>query len=230
MVAAMPSAVRIASLPRGWRLLGWTSVALVAMVVGLSAVYGLDEAGIRVLIRATARTSFACFLLAFVASPLRRAWRSPASAWLLANRRYLGLSFAVSHALHLVAILALYHWSGRELFAGTSPLVTVVGGLGYILLAAMAATSFDRAVAWLGVRRWRLLHTIGMYYLWFVFAVSYGPRAIGAPAYLPAALLAAGALAMRLAYRPGRARSLANAPAGRSRDVAAPGAPPPRSA
>ena len=230
MVAAMSGAVRIASLPKGWRLLGWTSVALIAMVVGLRAVYGLDEAGIRVLIRATARTSFAFFLLAFVASPLRRVWRSPASAWLLANRRYLGLSFAVSHLLHLIAIFALYHWSGRELLAGTSPVVAVVGGLGYLLLAALAATSFDGAVALLGVRRWRLLHTIGMYYLWFVFAVSYVPRAIGAPTYLPAALLAAGVLAMRIAYRPGRARRPASVPAGRRRDVAAPGAPPPRSA
>jgi methionine sulfoxide reductase heme-binding subunit len=230
MVAAMASAMRIASLPKGWRLLGWTSVALVAMVVGLTAVYGLDEAGIRVLIRATARTSFAFSLLAFAASPLRRAWRSPGSAWLLANRRYLGLSFAVSHGLHLIAIFALYHWSGRELLAGTSPLVTVVGGLGYVLLAAMAATSFDGAVALLGVRRWRLLHSVGMYYLWFVFAVSYVPRAIRTPTYLPAALLAAGALAMRIAYRPGRVRRPASAPAGPRRDVAAPGAPPPRSA
>jgi hypothetical protein len=226
----MPSAVRIATLPKGWRLLGWATVALLAMVFALTAVYGLDEAGMRVLIRATARTSFAFFLAAFVASPLRRAWRSPTSAWVLANRRYLGLSFAVSHALHLGAIFALYHWSARELVAGTNPVVAVVGGFGYVLLALMAATSFDGAVAWLGVRRWRLLHTIGMYYLWFVFAVSYVPRALGASAYVPVAALAVAALSFRLVFRPGRARRAATATAGSRRGVVAPDAPPPRSA
>ncbi len=193
-------------LPGGWTLVAWSTVALLAMIGLLLGLEGVDEPGIRVVIRATARTSFALFLAAFVASALRRAWRSPTTAWLLANRRYLGLSFAVSHGLHLAAILALYHWSGRELVAGSGTIVTVLGGFGYLLLAAMAATSFDGAVLRLGVRRWRLLHTVGMYYLWFVFSVGYVPRALKSPAYAPLAALAVGALVIRLAYRPGRVR------------------------
>jgi len=39
-----------------------------------------------------------------VASSLRRLWPTPASAWLLRNRRWLGLSFATAQATHLVAI------------------------------------------------------------------------------------------------------------------------------
>ena len=96
----------IAGVPSGWPVVGWAALALVIMTGALLTVWGTEEAGIRVLIRATARTSFTLFILAFVASALRRAWRSRVSAWLLANRRYLGVSFAVSHLLHLAAIFA----------------------------------------------------------------------------------------------------------------------------
>jgi hypothetical protein len=30
----------------------------------------------------------------------------------------------------------------------------------------------------MGHRRWKLLHKTGMYYLWFIFAISYAPRAL----------------------------------------------------
>jgi methionine sulfoxide reductase heme-binding subunit len=194
------------TLPNGWPVVGWASLAILAMVGVLLATYGADEAGIRVVIRATARSSFGFFLAAFVASALRRAWHSSATAWVLANRRYLGVSFAVSHFVHLLAIFALYHWSAREFLVGTGATVTALGGLGYVFVFAMAATSFDRSAAWLGRRRWRILHTTGMYYLWFIFTVSYVPRAATSPTYAPLALLALGALAFRLTYRPERTR------------------------
>jgi methionine sulfoxide reductase heme-binding subunit len=202
----MRGPTRISTLPNGWPLVGWATLAVITMVGVLLTAYGTDEAGIRVAIRATARSSYGFFLAAFVASSLRRAWRSPASAWVLANRRYLGVSFAVSHFVHLLAIFALYHWSMREFLVGTGVTVTVLGGLGYVFVLAMAATSFDRSAAWLAPRRWRLLHTTGMYYLWFIFTVSYVSRAVTSPAYAPFALLALGTLGLRLAYRPGRAR------------------------
>ena len=53
---------------------------------------------------------------------------------------------------------------------------SIGGGMAYVFLAAMTATSFDRSAAWLGPRRWRLLHKTGMYYCWYIFFVSYLPR------------------------------------------------------
>ena len=91
---------------RGWRLVGVAAATVVLMVVVLVAQFGAAEPGIRVVIRATARTSFVLFMLAFVASALRRAWRNDATAWLLANRRYVGVSFGISHVIHLLAIFA----------------------------------------------------------------------------------------------------------------------------
>jgi len=78
------------------------------MVGALLAATGWTEPGVRLVIRATARTSVALFLAAFLASTLRRRWPGPATSWLLQNRRYVGLGFAVSHLLHLLAILELY--------------------------------------------------------------------------------------------------------------------------
>jgi hypothetical protein len=42
--------------------------------------------------------------MAFVAAPLHRLWRTDLSQWLVQNRRFLGLSMAVSHGFHGVTI------------------------------------------------------------------------------------------------------------------------------
>ncbi len=194
------------SLTRGWPLVAVAGSALVLMILALLAGFGTDELGIRVVIRATARTSFVLFMLAFVASALRRAWPNDATVWLLANRRYVGVSFAVSHVLHLLAIVALYDWSVRRFAVEAGAAAILLGGLGYVFVFAMAATSFDRTAAWLGRRRWRRLHTAGAYYLWTIFTISYVPRAVmESPAYVPFAVVALATLALRIAYRPRRA-------------------------
>ena len=45
-----------------------------------------------------------------------------------------------------------------------------------LFIAAMTATSFNRTVAWLGARRWRLLNLVGGWYVWVSFAVAVGKR------------------------------------------------------
>ena len=180
----------------GGRLVAACALALVAMVALVLALEGSGEAGIRAVIRWTARSSLALFLATFVASSLRRLWRAPASAWLLRNRRALGLSFAVSHALHLAGILALAAWVPTATFV---PATVVGGGIGYAFIAAMAATSSDAAVRRLGARRWRLLHRTGSWVLFAIFAQSYLPRSFANPAYAPLGLAVAAALALRLA-------------------------------
>src|SRR4030095_1698456 len=161
--------------PRGalevWPLVGWAALLLGAMTALVLAALGTEEEGLRALIRTTARSSLALFLPAFSASSRRRLWRSDLSAWLLRNRRQIGVSFAVSHAVHLAAILALAARFPATFQPGA---VTVVGGgLGYVFVAAMAATSSDAAVRRLGARRWKLLHRIGLWWLFVIFASSY---------------------------------------------------------
>ncbi|MBX3027260.1 hypothetical protein KF840_20375 [bacterium] len=189
-----------ASFRRGWPL---TLTATVLTATVCSFAYTLLGGGLEgwhAVVRTSAKTSLLFFLAAFVASSLRPLWRTPFTAWLLANRRYVGVSFATSHAIHLVGILMVVALS-PDFSRGATTLI--FGGLGYVLLFAMAATSFDGAVAWLGRRRWQLLHRTGMYYLWLIFAISYLPRALVESAWyaIPAGALLA-ALALRFAvYR-----------------------------
>ena len=102
------------------------------------------------------------FLLAFTASALWQFWPNAWTRWQRQNRRYLGVSFAVSHAIHLAAILMLGQVAPAEL-AREADIVTVIfGGLAYLFIAAMTLTSFDRTAAAIGPRAWKILHTVGL--------------------------------------------------------------------
>jgi len=181
----------------GWRLFGLMAVLLTALFAGAFAGFGTDEAGLRALVRLTARASFLVFVPVYVAAPLRRLWPAPASRWLVRNRRHLGLSFAWAHGLHALAIgmLALLLGDAFEV----DPATLVVGGFAYALLAGMALTSFDRTARWLGPRRWRILHRTGLHTLWFVFAFDWTLGAATSPSYLPFAALVWGAAILRFA-------------------------------
>src|SRR5262249_34077157 len=120
-----------------------------------------------------------------------------ATRWLLANRRYLGLSFAASHFLHLAAIVALVRRYPASFWSDTDPSAVAVGGIGYVFVAAMAPRSNDASVAWLGARRWHLLHLVGAYWIWQIFLITY---ALGSP-QAPLKLIPVGLLLLVLAMR-----------------------------
>lgn len=189
-----------ASFRRGWPLTLTATVVTATLCSFAFTAMGGELAGWRSVVRTSAKTSLLFFLAAFVASSARAFWRTPLTAWLLANRRYIGLSFASSHTIHLLGILMVARLSPDF---SVDPATAILAGFGYALLYAMAATSFDGAVAWLGRRRWQRLHKFGMYYLWAIFAISYLPRALLESAwYWPTVVLLVGALALRIAvYR-----------------------------
>lgn len=91
------------TLPSGWKLfaaLAGLTLAMTAIVLASQP----DPDGLRSAIRATARSSFALFLLAFLASSLVTLLPGTASRRILQERRYLGLAFAFSHTVHGVLI------------------------------------------------------------------------------------------------------------------------------
>ncbi len=184
---------------RGPRLVAVLSALLVAMSAAVVLAFGANEEGVRAWIRATARSSVALFLLVFVARPLRQLWRAPASAWLMKNRRHLGVSFAVSHFLHMCGLFWFAFGYPASYQAEVDPVTVVGGGFGFVLAYAMAATSTDGMVRRLGVARWRLLHRIGLWTLWVLFLFTFG----GAAAVKPTAiyLTATGALLAALGVR-----------------------------
>jgi DMSO/TMAO reductase YedYZ heme-binding membrane subunit len=189
----------------GPRLVLAATLVLLVLFAGTIAVYGSDEAGLRTLVRATARASFLIFIAAYAASAARRLFPSPATRWLLRNRRYLGLSFAVAHLLHLDAIWLLSLLLGQAFAVDLATLV--FGGIAYGFVFAMALTSNDRAVAWLGPRRWNTLHRVGIHWIWAVFSFDWLVLALfESPTYAPIAVLALAGLGLRIAARRARAR------------------------
>lgn len=177
-----------------------SAVALVAAVVVAQAVLGAAAAdeGWQLAARHTARLAFFAFLPVYVASAWHRLAPGPLSRWLMQNRRSLGLAFAAAHTVHLAALVAFNTIAGQRPDAAT----LVVGGGAYAMLFAMVATSSDAAVRRLGARRWKQLHAVGIHWLWFVFAFSYGGRvAEGQLAFVPLLGLALAALGLRIAAR-----------------------------
>jgi hypothetical protein len=180
---------------QGWRIVGFSMLTVGTIVGVIWLFHGIDEQGMRMAIRATARTSTILFLSAFVASSLRKLWSTPLSAWLLKNRRYLGISMAVSHTYHAIALFGLW-----IVTAGAAPQLGFLGTFGYILLIAMTVTSFKRPAAWLGKRGWKILHTTGMHFFWLGLLFEYSsnlPKSI--LIYSPFTILLVLAMMLRLA-------------------------------
>ena len=176
-------------------------ISLLVALVLVGCAYGLvgwNEDGVRVVVRWTAKIGVVFFAAAFSAGPLRSLWPNPATRWLLVNRRGMGLAFAVVHTLHLLALIALGTLS-RPFVEGLDAITLLGGGLAYAFMYAMVATSNDASVRRLGMRRWKRLHTVGGWYIWFIFAQSYLPRAAGQAEYVPFALLLAVVAALRCA-------------------------------
>jgi sulfoxide reductase heme-binding subunit YedZ len=192
--ATLPGLARppAASIGSPWRLWRWGMALLCAMCV-LILWRMPDVDGVQTAVRATARTSMACFLVAFTASALHRLWPGAFTQGLLRHRRQWGLLFAGSHALHAAGIVALAGLADAALFAQLTPLPSrVLGGLGYACLLAMTLTSSDAAVRWMGRTRWQRLHHWGGHLIWLVFVMSCLKRIPLSAVYaLPAAVLLA---------------------------------------
>ncbi|MCW1246348.1 hypothetical protein OC610_18175 [Pseudomonas sp. SAICEU22] len=169
----MPNAT---ATPPAFRYQGWSLFNLLAALVLLMTVLvvvinpDLTE-GVRSAIRATARSSFALFLLAFTASAFAVLVPSPLSKSLVRERRFIGLAFAFSHLVHAVLI----YWYGQlntEFWPGRTTLGNIPGTVGYVFVLLLALTSFKSTTRLIGATAWKRLHTTGMWVLAAIFAYS----------------------------------------------------------
>ena len=167
----------------GWRLFAVLALTLVALSLWISGMRHFEADGVRLVIRFTARTSLLFFCLAFGAAALARLWPNAWTRWQRRNRRYLGVTFAASHAIHAIAIVCFAVMDPPGYAGATSTASYVFGGIGYAFIIAMTATSFDRTAAAIGARAWRMLHLMGGYYLLLQFMVSFGKRIPDMPLY-----------------------------------------------
>ena len=132
---------------------------------------GLTEDAIRQMIRVTAASSMVLFCLAFSASSLNYLLSSGLAQPLMRARRQLGLSFALSHAGHLLAIIGLVEVAFEGNYAELGDIVG--GSLIYLFIFAMAITSNNASVQRLGAKNWTRLHKTGGYLIWLGLFSSY---------------------------------------------------------
>jgi sulfoxide reductase heme-binding subunit YedZ len=195
------------SLLEGWPLVGVMAVAVAAatlvaivsvvLVTGGAGNFGSEAA--RAAIRMTARTSLALFSFAYAAAALVRFWPNGFTHWVRRNRRQLGVSFAVSHGIHALAIASLSVLAPDEFRNEVRLSMLIPGGIGYLFIAAMAATSFDRTAAAIGPRAWHWLHGFGAFYIWVGFMNGFGSRAPARPSYWIFIAILVAVMGLRLA-------------------------------
>lgn len=126
----------------GWRLFAVLAVAVLCMTALVLALQAQPVEGLRSAIRATARSSFALFLAAFLASSLATLVPGPGTRALLRERRYLGLAFAFSHAVHALLILAYWKLFPETFWSGRSVAANIPGSIGYLFILLLTLTSF----------------------------------------------------------------------------------------
>jgi DMSO/TMAO reductase YedYZ heme-binding membrane subunit len=186
------------SLLEGWPLVGVLAVAVTAVALAAAGSGNFESEGARAAIRATARTSLVLFCLAYAAAALVRFWPNAFTQWVRRNRRQIGVSFAVSHGVHALAIASLSVLAPEEFKNEVRLSMLIPGGIGYLFIAAMAATSFDRTAAAIGPRAWRWLHGFGAFYIWVGFMNAFGSRAPARPHYWAFVAILVAVMALRL--------------------------------
>ena len=158
---------------QGWRI---TTLVTCLIVVGLLFNFGLagwNAPAITHAIDATGRSSLILFAIAFTASSVESLWPSSLSRWSLRNRRWIGLSFASSHFIHLGLIISMTVFFPDPFVRDQSMAQWVFGELAYGFVLLMALTSTDQAQRWMGMKTWKRLHFVGSHWIWTLFLLSY---------------------------------------------------------
>ena len=158
---------------QGWRI---TTLVTCLIVVGLLFNFGLagwNAPAITHAIDATGRSSLILFAIAFTASSVESLWPSSLSRWSLRNRRWIGLSFASSHFIHLGLIISMTVFFPDPFVRDQSMAQWVFGGLAYGFVLLMALTSTDQAQRWMVMKTWKSLHFVGSHWIWTLFLLTY---------------------------------------------------------
>lgn len=147
------------------------SVILLECLVAAFAFYhyGQSLEALQAVTRYSGRVSLFIFSIIFILLPQHE----PTLERILSTKPF--LIFAIAHGIHLAELLTYVYLSGNELI----PLRLAGGFLAYALIFAMP---FIKQYAQTGkktVGRYKIAQTIYLYYVWFIFFMSYLPRVQG---------------------------------------------------
>jgi hypothetical protein len=152
----------------GWRLFWLVSLPMSAVM--LVAMLGTDIStapGVSEMIAFSVRWAVPFIYLVVATSAAQTLFPGPFPVWILRNRRYIGLCFAVAMAWQGLFIFIMSNFFREYYFEEVFYLRDELeGSTGYIFLAAMVVTSFSFGRKYLDARQWKLLHRSGLYFLW----------------------------------------------------------------
>ena len=147
----------------GWHLFFGVSLPIsLMMFVPISNFDSVTGAEISSMISFSVRWAVPFIYLVVAISSLKIIFPGAFTRWLMRNRKYIGLMFAVAMAWQgLFIFLMSYYFSEIYYFRDE-----IEGSIGYIFLAAMVVTSFDFGRKLVDSKQWRIIHKSGIYFLW----------------------------------------------------------------
>jgi len=151
-----------------WGLFWFVSIPMsIVMAVETMGVDLSSAAGVSEMISFSVRWAVPFIFLVVAASSVQLLFPGPFSMWLLRNRKYIGLCFAVAMAWQGAFIFMMSNFF-RDYYFDEIYLLRdeLEGSTGYIFLAAMVVTSFHFGRKHLSSTQWKLLHKSGIYFLW----------------------------------------------------------------
>ena len=164
----------------GWPLFYLIALLTLGGMIARMLIIGISspEATVK-LIRLSVQFASPWIFIAFVTSALVTLFPGAISQWLLRNRRYTGLSFAAGFAWQAVFIAVLLHLYPAYYWDELHKTSDLVGrSLSYVLLLALAVTSFYPVRRKMSRAQWHWLHLIGIWYFWAAIWVSYAEQAL----------------------------------------------------
>lgn len=179
-----------------WDIVKLITILSLVLYTALIFFKGWNEETNRLLIRLTARTSAFFFILAFAGNAFHKWQKKSFSWWVFINRKFFGITFAILHLIHLFLIILLqkYFHPVFEMAASSS---LISGGLAYLFLVLMLMTSFSFFAKMISKTSWKRLHTVGGYWIWLIFMISYLKRVDAEIEFLPMIILFSSGLILR---------------------------------
>lgn len=167
-MSAKPGQLLQRKIINGWNL--WLLITVpisIAVVIAMSRIDLAQAENVSSMIQFTVRCAVPLVYVVFAASALQVLFPSPISRWLLRNRKYVGLSFAVAMGWQLLFILWLVGIHTEHYVEQVYLLSDAIEGVaGYTFLLAMVLTSFKFGRSRLSAKQWKLLHRTAIYYIW----------------------------------------------------------------
>jgi hypothetical protein len=158
----------------GWRLSCLVSIPMsIVITIAMMRADMSTGPGVSTMIQFSVRCAVPFIFLVIAIPSLQILFPGSFPMWLLRNRKYIGMCFAVAMAWQGLFIFMMSNFYREYYYADVYLLRDELeGSVGYIFLAAMVMTSFRFASKYLTPVQWKLLHRSAIYFLWaYAFSV-----------------------------------------------------------